>query len=57
MRVCDRCQSPARDEVLFKLDDMKIDLCDQCAQALKEFASEQPKAKSGRKPKTNRSKT
>lgn len=39
MRVCDRCQTKATDEIIFVKDEMHLDLCDKCNQELKEFIS------------------
>lgn len=37
MRICDRCQAPACDQVIFEQDDQHFDLCASCRQVTLEL--------------------
>lgn len=66
MRICDRCGSPAADQIIFEMDDQRYDVCGSCRQVILETLTnkkfEEPqdmtetpstaKRKGGRPPKT-----
>ena len=48
MRVCDRCGEPAKDEIIFKQEDQRYDVCPACKQILLEALIMKEKKKLGR---------
>ncbi len=42
LRICDRCQSPAVDQVVFEMDDQRFDLCASCRQVVLEAITAKP---------------
>ena len=47
MKVCDRHQDrPAVDTLVFELEDMRIDVCDECKQKINELMIGKPEKRS-----------
>jgi protein-arginine kinase activator protein McsA len=36
MIICDRCQTLAVDQIIFKMDDQRFDVCESCKQEILE---------------------
>ena len=51
MRVCDRCHEPAVDEIAFKSDDHRVDVCESCRQIALEALAKPQEKRRGRPPK------
>lgn len=42
MIICDRCQAPANERVIFESDDQRFDLCASCRQIALEVLTGKP---------------